>query len=39
MHNSAVYEHEVIISRTRVSEMLEQSNSTCFTVQFRTQVN
>ena len=39
MLNASVYNKEVHMSKTMVSQMLESSNTACFTVQFRTQVN
>lgn len=39
MHSADVYSREVPLSRTFVSKVLEQAKNTCFTVQFRCQID
>lgn len=39
MHSASAYEKIEHLSKTKLSKLLEEAGSTCFTVTFRTQVN
>ena len=39
MYNASAFSQTVPLSKTKVSQILENANNTCFTVSFRTGVN